>query len=675
MNQEHHSKLHQIEIYLELNNDKHGHEILYKYSVLHEHFELIDIKIFYFLNLERIINICDEKIILCEIFVKLIKLLEKCDDSFYCCILINNFIAKNKLKHIYVHDSHSYHSILDQEIVCYTFKYPVTLREIQLINQGLISPLLFIVDASLVVLSKNTFGYLLNKKIEIEKLMNFDISILPFAQIIKLIDKTINDTSFKNSCRAFIKEKGIFSIISQLIASILQIKLKADNIDASNISRFYCKNHFKSIYIPFYQFDDLLNLTRHELYFYYLCHKDDINDDLNDIGVFFNDNGNSPDFHRDSSDFLNDFTSSQVIDNSKSQLDQNKRCHMSLNPVKSSLSFISSLESFIFKPSKRSIYAHVLDRLIRLKCNFPFDYHSLKYIRELECEPYHASFCYKYKSELICHKIYETIPDLNLNTTKKIKTTKIVDAKVQNDNAQLPTPQEFYENPQLRNEFLIEHTKKFDVDLIAKYFLLDTDYSNEVINFFKENCSHIKSNVAKALVMLKLGMDLDFHLKPTELLEIFEHTNTYYGMKFYIMHKKVCLKYINNYLVEIYNSTDKNMFECIDIGLNRPTRSFCIALIKFLEGKYDFRHYSNIMMKFLDYKDAKITLEIQTQIIKLLKSKFFDLSFLEKIEIIYRKLLEYSESQIRKNNDKILLLIVENCKLLGKQVVIGNIKG
>lgn len=364
-------------------NSNQDLKILYNYTVLATEFTLDSLKTFYILNSETIITFKTQKITISEILYNCEQLLSKIADDLYSFILCNTFISRNYLNHEQIISKERLNDfckkenwIKNQKIEYYI---PGTERIINLINSGLLPTFISNVLPESLKLSKNTFKYLMNYQINIAELMNY--TELDNDSINIISEKLLTDSVFKKQCSNFIEDQGILNSTMQIIASLLNIFRKSNFSDRSSLHPKYCGLHFENVYIPFSEFKAIGNsfnlegfLGRLELYYIYLSHKKNLEDDLNDISIALA-TKNEPE---------------QLIFSREGNLD------ISLTPLD---------DSFEPEHYHRSTSAQILDLVFKNELFIAFEPYSFRNLNELSTESYFGKIINFYARNIIENNI------------------------------------------------------------------------------------------------------------------------------------------------------------------------------------------------------------------------------------------------------------------------------
>ncbi len=130
----------------------------------------------------------------------------------------------------------------------------------------------------------------MNYEIDVEKLMEYaDIGEF---EITCLNEKLEKDTSFRLKCKKHIRDKGVQSKMGFIISKLLgEYSVHSDDMDRYYEelgNDFFCINHSKSIYMKFADFHSIGNLSKLQLYYFYLFNKTEYNKDIDDIHLMFN---------------------------------------------------------------------------------------------------------------------------------------------------------------------------------------------------------------------------------------------------------------------------------------------------------------------------------------------------------------------------------------------------
>lgn len=90
---------------------------------------------------------------------------------------------------------------------------------------------------------------------------------------------------------------------------------------------------------------------------------------------------------------------------------------------------------------------------------------------------------------------------------------------------------------------------------------------------------------------------------------------------------------------------------------------------------YEFSFIYSELIKILDEHKVDSVLLLQEYLLDILQDGFFEEIYFELIQKMYNKLLTYNKNtRIRKNNDKILLLVSKYCKFFENSMIIGHVK-
>lgn len=662
--------------FLKLDMDIHESlDILQNYVIMLWHFDYSICKEFYFLHLNKILKIQNEKITIAEIYIELHDLHEKSDDIFLCCIFVNAFILVNQLSYHIVKDASElikFNNKLTFETLDEHYrKFESNSRIIELINQGLISPLIFDVSFKSLKFNKLTFTYLVKDQINIPALMVYDLDTSEISTITLLL---ASNKIFKDECINYIKDQGILNNTMLIIGSLCNFYLKGSNIDYNGLKGLFCSRHIREIFIPFSFFQEVGDLQRLEIYYIYLFYKNNLKDDINNI--------------------IEAFSTSEI--NFQYNI-------IGTDNTKPSDSFIQTLEFSSPVDLKRYSFAGEMLHLVITKYpNFPFSAAVFKHIPELHNEPYFKSICRKHAKDLIDNSIqiqnckymeamrsiieflkkedddvsFETIDTSILKSSFEPEIKKDC---ISNTNVKLELIY-FDDNPWIDSksanllfDYYIENNCNYDINALAKNFLADISYSKKIIDYFAENYLKIDDKVSQGLVASKCGIFLDVNAYSSiELKQILNRSKHLYSLKHIIMTQKLPKKIVENF----FNSLTENQKDelLVNYDCYGASVSFSTILVGFMFRTYAFVRISNLLIRLLEHKNIEIIKEIQRNIIIMLNGRFIDEDSLEWLEKIYERLLKFEEKTIKKNNENLLILIAKTCKSLGKETIIGNIK-
>lgn len=689
-----------LEAFLQFDQRERLHiETLHNYSILHTRFSIQEIKAFYFCHCTEVLGFARERpgveeTTVAEVFARCESLLECLDDTFYCCVLANLFVVRNHLSAETIkceYDLDRFNNFLAAQSDLDSMRRSVpTQRASRCVREGMVTPLMFSGDYRSIELTKSTFLHLVGNCADIPSLMTYDLNDL---EIRVLTEALLKNPKLRQECSKFIEDQGITSTTMQIIASLCGICKKSKNVDYSRIQSTHCAKHSSKLYIPLSSFEGSDDVSQAKAYWMYLSNRTSIEDNLEDI--------------------IELLRSDACASTTGPPVEKSCESHTSLglpNP---------------FGMGEKSVFAKILDLVLKSGLKLDFDRDVFRFLSELSHEPYFSEVCRKYGRDIVDSGIvisgcpyldevrqiveyaglksgqnsdrdsddcsFDTLGSLALASSLEslCKKPRAIAGRVlalKQDEIKTPIPDlpiyDFREHPWMEettaNVLLECFIGKYGVNELASNFLCNFRFNNAINVFFRENCDGIRDKVTRGMVMCKLSASFGSFLldeqqfRAPELRQIMERSATLFGLKDHIMTKKVPRKYIQKFLGHLTGVQQDALLE--EMGTSRASTEFTVLFIRHLSEKYEFSHIRGVLVHLMNCGDIKVVREIQHLVLCVLNSTFVDESYLEILEFLYEKMLSHEDLRIKKNNDKILVLIARSCRMLGRETLLGNIR-
>lgn len=629
----------------------HNLEVLEKYANLHTKYSLFDIQIFYEKYSYHLVNFGPQKITLTEIFYNCEEFMSHTSVSLFLQISSNWFVVKNGLLQSLQDSGSELYSFLTGLDCDHPYSYLIKRSDkaIELAKQGRIFPFMVECGPEDIPLNKHSFSYLINRKIDISSLMAY--SGLSIEEIKLLVKKLVNNRQFLNDCKKFIESNGVSNETMLIVASLCQYNTLLDGTHSQNIHKYYCSRHFDHIYLPFSAFHSVLEMTSLEVYFLYLSHKASIRNDLEDI-------------------FIAIKTSDATF-------------HIDTN----------------LTVKETSIQACILNLVFSENLQLAYDPDVYKYLSELPNESYFQTICKKFAKEIIEDRLIHPIPDclgdlMTILAYLKLRISaeqnfKIIETSISISNFEsssiIKSTDAILELPLIsfneygwltnieKTDLLACYIKSLDINETVCNFLETASVSDEIISYFANGIDNIRDRALRACVHCKVNSLMNNHkLSDKDIKTVISTMPNAFQIRKYLYQKKLPKIILEKFVLGL-------TFEQLEIIIKEITcedvdQSFAVIFIRHIEKKYEFSHLFEMLLSLLDSKKPAKARMVQDYLIGLLESQFVHEEHLPLIERLYFKMLEFQAQEIKKNNDKLLILIGKVIKLMEKEPFIGHLR-
>lgn len=669
----------EIAQYLEVDsNNIKDFKLLERFAYLHKTYPEEEIEEFYAHFSFYILDFKVQKITITEVLYNSKDFMNSIGNNLFFQIIANWFIMKNDLSNQFLVADTS----LDQFFIdlgnkrsVYTYLIESSERVIELVKAGKLSATMLEPDLNR---KKGPFGFSVNEKASVEALT--ECNTLSFDEIKSILRRIANDRRFASECKRFIEEKGILNETMQIIASFCNIKKAPKSINTREIYRYYCQSHFGTIYRPFECFEPIGKLTRHEVYFIYLFHKQELKEDLKDA------------------------------------LKALKEDEVGLQPMELDCDMLNWR-------GERSIKASIFDLLLKKNLEISFDSQVFRLLNELTTESYFSDFCQLHAKDIIENRIFPCLPSCLRDSYSIIKHLKLQhrdnrieevkrqrrdlskeetnEIKCSLDTLQsliLFSSQETTLEPMCLSEetsilalidfrmhkwltesektYLLEkYTEEYDISDLLENFLVTKVISDRTRVFFLDKVNNIKqashkysiyckTNTKPAKISIKKG---------SEVMEILDIVESAYQIREYFYtqtgSKRLLLRFLEGLKLEELG------YIMEEIDLKTVSVEFAKQFIYLATKKYELTYISPLLSSFLDLKKVEVVKQIQEYLlVDVFDSMFIDEGYLAHIELLYSKMLGFPDKTIKKNNDKLLVQIGKVGRYMEKEVYLGNLK-
>lgn len=224
-----------------------------------------------------------------------------------------------------------------------------------------------------------------------------------------------------------------------------------------------------------------------------------------------------------------------------------------------------------------------------------------------------------------------------------------------------------------KNLILSRYVDLYNINQIVSNILQVENSSQKVSEFVNQNFCKIFNKTDKLKIQCKFEISIDSsQYNEREIKEVLNEVTNLYSLRTFIMTNKVPKKIITKLFDNLSDSKLEHLIE--ETLVSSASDDFIVVLVETISKKYEFSHLFNHLIYYLNLKRPIITKYIQLYFIDLLKSMYIDESYIPLFQKLYEKFLNYEDSQIKANNDKILILIARCASAMDKETYYGNIK-